>query len=321
LLTDYAPLGDLEFFMGQNPDLSGSVRISFARDVFSGIQALHEANLVWGDGKPANILVFAAPDDIFGYTLKLAAFRSTTSPRVYWETYSFPLGSDMWKSGYSVYWNSKENSLLPIGGDLEQHSRQCFHFDAFVAGLILLFLLVGLDNYKKTEVVRLLKTGAGAAFSSEESFDTLGLADEAKAALDSHLAELLEKKMNSGIPLARMRAVEGIFKATLSWDSSSDWPSLISLTDKCVPRKYASGAINKFNRHRNEPLIQVKNSDLLSNVTEKKENPEGDSKIPISDASKSTHVTPFSRSTTKQTRDHFNTDATDFETPVQGHNV
>ena len=40
------PLGNLGSFMEYNPGLSASLRLSFARDVLSGIQALHAASLV-----------------------------------------------------------------------------------------------------------------------------------------------------------------------------------------------------------------------------------------------------------------------------------
>lgn len=257
---DYAPLGNLELFMGQNPDLSGSVRMSFARDIFSGIQALHEANLVWGDGKPANILVFANPDDLFGYTLKLTDFGSTTSPKVYWETASFPCGSVMWKSAYSIFRTTK---TLIIGEDLEQHSRHCFHFDTFVAGLLLLFLLIGLDKYKTLEIVRLLEAGTGAT-SSKESFDELNFAIKAKAALDSHLAELSQRKTNSGISQQSLKAVETIFKTALSWDPPAGSPSLMSWIDECLPRKSASSIADNCDRHKTGLLIEIKKSDLPS---------------------------------------------------------
>ena len=151
---------------------------------------------MWGDGKPPNILVFDAPGDIFGYTLKLTDFGSTTSPEVFWDERSFPVGSPMWTSAYSIYWSYHCSVMDDDPSDLEaqaEHFKQCFHFDTFVAGLLVLFLLIGEDEYQNSEVSQSLKSKSPEHFSSMENFKSLDLPKRAKSTLDTHFTNLSMK--------------------------------------------------------------------------------------------------------------------------------
>ena len=80
--------------------------------------------------------------------------------------------------------------------DLEaqaEHFKQCFHFDTFVAGLLVLFLLIGEDEYQNSEVSQSLKSKSPEHFSSMENFKSLDLPKRAKSTLDTHFTNLSMK--------------------------------------------------------------------------------------------------------------------------------
>ncbi|KAI9764815.1 MAG: hypothetical protein M1839_005707 [Geoglossum umbratile] len=159
LLMEYAPRGNLDALLRENPGIRFELKERMALDIGHGLSAVHQAGFVWGDGKPENVLVFSTNNSLIPFQLKITDFGSSKSFDELYEEHlgrgemSISLGTKPWQSPLTVCGGLPEFPSRGSGEVLSKKGRYILEyerFDVFVFGLILSWLLLESQKFNET---------------------------------------------------------------------------------------------------------------------------------------------------------------------------
>ncbi|QVM08162.1 hypothetical protein D8B26_002855 [Coccidioides posadasii str. Silveira] len=125
---DYPTLGELAKKEFHN--LSLTIRLSLLRDVFEGIAVLHELDIVHGDLKPDNVLIFR--DASGNLTAKISDFG--------FSQVELPTGSPSFGAGGTEYWNAPEclrDAPDPLAIFRKEKSRDFYSYALLAVSIFL----------------------------------------------------------------------------------------------------------------------------------------------------------------------------------------
>ncbi|KMU82554.1 hypothetical protein CIHG_00335 [Coccidioides immitis H538.4] len=125
---DYPTLGELAKKEFHN--LSLTIRLSLLRDVFEGIAVLHELDIVHGDLKPDNVLIFR--DASGNLTAKISDFG--------FSQVELPAGSPSFGAGGTEYWNAPEclrDAPDPLAIFRKEKSRDFYSYALLAVSIFL----------------------------------------------------------------------------------------------------------------------------------------------------------------------------------------
>jgi serine/threonine protein kinase len=158
----------------------------FSLDIASGLRSVHDSNLVHGDLKPTNILIFRQENGRVPYIAKLSDFGSCIALDDPWLSYSSYRGTEGWRP--------PEVSSLD-GSFLDSHLQQVdpkrlVKCDSYVYGLVIvaLFLSCG-DPAKNTR----FQVPGAAVSHSITTLSTLDLPPQLHQTLQRVAKSLLDR--------------------------------------------------------------------------------------------------------------------------------
>lgn len=216
------------------------VKLSFAKQIVKGMICLHGNGLVWADAKPENVLVFSDSSRESGCSIKLSDFGATQEPETFWNQCRFPEGEAKagWVSPFSVCWTYLKDDRNDLAR--ETHRLQCFHSDVFCFGLILLWILIGEEEFQKADMNPSKSEppvechDVGAFFQDVVKFPT-----RAESALTHHIKTLRDSGFTTGLSQSDVEKLTHIFKSVLAWMPEDGYALHRSkfLLDRCLPSK------------------------------------------------------------------------------------
>ncbi|KAJ2893349.1 hypothetical protein MKZ38_008754 [Zalerion maritima] len=240
ILMEYSATGNLETLVNTRPDYLDSLplRLSFARDIGRGILSLHNIGVVWGDPKPKNVLVFPYDGPMSRFILKLADFGDSRTPASFWCTREFPRGEadDGWVSPYSMFWHCRDDNSTDAFVNQQYHQSQCFHFDTFVFGRMVLWILVEQELRCNLPITADNLRSKGAGMEWKEKIDTQDFASASWSLLQESLyRRQQEHRRNRGVSKSDEDRLKEFFRLTLSWDPCSCISKPLCLVERCLP--------------------------------------------------------------------------------------
>ncbi|KAH0538538.1 hypothetical protein FGG08_004871 [Glutinoglossum americanum] len=154
LLMEHAPCSNLDSMLKSHPGLRFGLKQHLALDIGHGIYAIHKAGLIWGDGKPENILVFITGNSQDPFLLKITDFGNSRSKSGGELEKVPPLGSEYWIKPLACFSDSKGTQWLKktphsSGPSAREIFVECKRFDIFVFGLITCWLFLEPEKFKK----------------------------------------------------------------------------------------------------------------------------------------------------------------------------